>query len=92
MRYGSSGYRVDIEFAESNADNFLVKREALGPSASRYKMSAAESLEVDGSNTDHIILTMARKRHLDLLKRASAGPSSYAFRHKRAAPTSMEAE
>ena len=40
---GPSGYRVDIEFDESNADNFLLKREAIGPTGSSFKRPADES-------------------------------------------------
>jgi len=62
---GPSGYRVDIEFDESNADNFLVKREAIGPSGGSFKRPAAESLEVDEMSNDQSIL----------VKREAIGPT-----------------
>jgi len=73
---GASGYRVDIEFDESNADNFLLKREAIGPSG--FKRSAAESLEVDEMSNDQSILG----------KSEAIGPSGY----KRPSTESLEVD
>jgi len=53
---GPSGFQVDIKFDESNVDNFLVKREAIGPSGNSFKRPAAESLEVDEMSNDQSIL------------------------------------